>query len=64
MQSCPSGEECEGPLIPLLGIGLAFAGVGLALAAGGLASRSASVHAMNDWVRPADLGEAGTLGQF
>jgi hypothetical protein len=64
MQSCQSGEECEGPLIPLLGIGLAFVGVGIALAAGGLASRSASVHAMNDWVRPADLAETATPGQF
>lgn len=59
-QKCSSPPMCEAPSFPLLGVGLAFVGLGIALGASGWATRSASVNAMDNWYRTADMPKAAT----
>ena len=59
-QDCSPPRMCEALPIEFLGAGLAFVGLGIALGAGGWATRSASVNAMDNWFRTADMPKAAT----
>lgn len=59
-QDCSFPQMCEPLPIQFLAAGLVLAGLGIALGAGGWASRSASVNAMDNWFRTADLPKAAT----